>query len=277
MTSHALNGPRAQFPTYLRAVWFTGSTALKEGQGVCYNYDSTTGAAATLADGNRGNEVELPSQTNARWFAGVAARDYSANSGGQMVEIYEPGSFCNVYSNASCSIGVGRITCEVGTAGSGQGYFTYKGFEGAGSAIPLQTKDRSGTAGKVFAYLEQGSPSGLVEVVLPVDDTAITCMVGGVTYFATAVNLSTGDSTFTLADGVLPEQKKAFVCQAAMTGNQVVVTVTSGVQGIANADGTTALATVSLNADLEEVTLQWDGFDTGGLWRIVHYYGADLA
>jgi len=274
MTSFAINAPQKDYPRFSKWVWFEGSTALKEGQGVCYNYDYGT---ATSADGRRGNRVELPSATNARYFAGVASRDYSANTGGQLIEIYCPGSYCNVYSKANCTLGSGRITCEAGTGGSGQGYFTYVGFQGEGSAVPLQTVDRSSTAGKVFAYLEQGPPSGLVEVVLPVDNDAITCMVGGVTYFVTAVDLANGNCTATLADGTLPGQRKAFVCQAAMSTNDIVITVTSGKQGVGNADPTAALATISLDADEEEVTLQWDAFDSKGLWVVQHVVGATLA
>lgn len=274
MGDRSINSPLDRGPKVSRWVWFSGTTALLQGQGVCYNSDYGT---ASTAEERRLDEVELPSQSNSRWFAGVAARAYAARSGGQMIEIYCPGSICNVYTNANCVLDTGRITCEVGTAGSGQGYFTYAGFQGAGSAIPKQTVDRSSTAGTVLAYLEEGPPSGLVEVVLPVDNSAITCMVGGVTYFVTAVALTNGDSTFTLADGTLPGLRKAFVCQAAMTTNQVVITVTSGKLGIADADPTGALSTISLNADLEEVTLQWDAFDTNGLWVIQHHVGADLA
>lgn len=264
----SVNAPIKQGPVRVGWVWFEGATALSEGQGVCYNWDYGT---ASAADGRRFNRVELPSQTNARYFAGVAARDYVARSGGQFIEIYLPGSICNVLSKASTTIGVGRITCEVG--GTYAGYFRYAGFPGEGSAVPLQTVDRSTTAGKCFAKLELGEPSGLVEDITVVDDTAFTAMVGGATYFTTAVDLASGDATFTLADSTLPGLQKAFVCQAAMTTNDIVVTVTSGLQ----ADGSTALATISLDADLEEAVLQWDAFDTNGRWVVQHSVGAALA
>jgi len=265
------------FPTVSRWVWFTGSAALYEGMGVCFNYDSITGAAATLADGNRGNEVELPSATNARYFAGVAARDYSAHSGGQMIEIHEPGSICNVYAKANCTLGSGRLTCEAG--GTYAGYFRYAGFEGQGSARPLQTIDRT-TAGKVFAQLETGPQSGLVQVVVANDDAlldggATTCMVGGVTYFDADISTG-GNATDTLLDGTLPGQKKAFNKRLAQT-NDIVISVTSGVQGVMNANPTTALGSITLNDDKDEICLEWNGLDDNGVWVVTHGVGPTLA
>lgn len=272
MSTRAINAPLDQADQVLAFVWFNGSGALKEGQGVCYNWDY--GTAAT-AEPRRYNEVELPTILNARHFAGVAARNYAAVTGGQFIEIFLPGSVCNIWSTVSNTIGVGLSTCianDDDTTGQ-EGFFGEAGFEGAGSAVPLQTVDRSSTAGLCLAYLQPGPPSGLIERVLAVDNTAITCMVGGVTYFQTAVTLGAGNSTFTLADGTVPGLKKAFVCQAAMTTNDIVITVTSGLQS----DGSTALATVSLDADLEEIVLQWDAFDTAGRWVEQHSVGATKA
>ena len=268
MPSHAVNAHIKKANRTIEWVWFEGSTALKEGQGVCYNWDYGT---ATAEDGQRSNRVELPSITNSRFFAGVAARDYSAKTNGQFIEINVPGSYCNILAMASCTIGVGRLTCEAG--GTYAGYFRYAGFEGEGSAIPLQTVDRSTTAGKVFAKLETGAPSGLVEVpVLAAAGGAHTFMVGGVTIFDTATTLA-NDVTFTLADGTLPGQKKAFKCAAAMDTKDIIVTVTSGKQGVGNADPTATLATVTMDADNEEVTLVWDALDAGGHWCVTYVLG----
>jgi len=254
-------------------VWFTGATALLEGQAVCYDYDYGT---ATAYDAKRTNRVELPSITNARWFAGVAARNYAAQANGQFVEINAPGSTCNILSKASTTIGVGRLTFECG--GTYAGYFRYQGFEGAGSAVPLQTVDRSSTAGKCLARLEVGSQSGGVEVVtLAAAGGATVCMVGGVSYIV-GTSIS-ADATFTLADGTLSGQRKAFsVITTAVTTNNFVVTVTSGIQGIANAVPTTALATITMNALAEETVLEWAGVaSAAGLWRVVFTAGSTLA
>lgn len=276
MVSSALNAHVKKSPAKSLWVWFGGSTALLEGQGVCYNWDYGTAADE---DGRRFNFVEVPTILNARYFAGVAARAYSARTGGQFIEIYGPGSVCNVLSRASTTIGVGVLTCEAG--GTYAGYFRYAGFEGEGTVVPLQTVDRSSTAGNCQAKLQEGPPSGLVESVVAntdalLDGGATTFMVGGVSYID--ANISTGaDATATLADGTVPGLKKAFVCRAAQTTGDVVVTVTSGIEGIANADPTDTLATITLNADLEECTLHWDSFDTSGVWVITHTVGATIA
>jgi len=256
-------------------VWFEGSTALLEGQGVCYNWDYGTVSAA---DGRRCNRVELPTILNARWFAGVAARKYSATTGGQFIEIFKPGSLCNVLSKASTTIGVGRLTCEAG--GTYAGYFRLAGFPGRGSCVPMQTVNRATTAGKCQALLEEGPESGLVEVVSAnadglLDGGATTFMVGGVSYVDT--DISTGaDATFTLADGTIPGLRKAFVCQQAQT-NDVAIAVTSGIEGVGNADPTDGMTGIVLDADKEEVTLAWDAFDTSGVWVVQHVVGATLS
>lgn len=268
--SHALNAPIEKAPAISLWVWFTGSTALLEGQGLCYDYDSGT---ASSFDAKRVNRVELPSQTNNRWFAGVSSRAYGASSGGQFIEIYAPGSTCNILSKVSNTLGTGRTTCIAG--GTYAGYFERAGFEGRGSAVALQTVDRSSTAGKCMARLEDGFESGLVEVVTA-EAGANTFMVGGVTYIVGADIAS--DATFTLADGTLPGQKKAFcVVDTAVTTSDVVVTVTSGVQGSTIDLSSTALASLTLNADNEVAVLQWDCILTNGLWRLVHIVGATPA
>ena len=274
MSDRSLNAYEKQDRRDLAWVWFGGTTALLEGQGVCYNWDYGT---ATVKDGRRMNRVELPTILNARYFAGVAARPYSAKSGGQMIEINLPGSCCNVLSKASTTIGVGRLTCEAG--GTYAGYFRYAGFPGEGSCVPLQTVDNDATAGKCQALLETGPPSGLVEVVSTntdglLDGGATTFMVGGVSYLDTDISTG-GDATATLADGTVPELRKAFVSQIAQT-NDVVVTVTSGIDGHGSADGTGALATITLDADEEEITLNWDSFDASGVWVAQHVVGATL-
>jgi len=249
----SIDGHLKQAPVRVAWVWFEGATALSEGQGVCYNYDYGTDS---VADGRRGTRVELPSTTNARYFAGVAARDYSAVSTGQMIEIYLPGSICNVLAKANCDFDAGLITCEAG--GTYAGYFRYAGFEGEGSAVPLQDVDRSGTAGKVLAKLQEGLPSGLVENVTVVDDDAITPMVGGVTYL-TGADITTGHCTAALADAVYEGLRKKFYVLTEIGTNDLVVTPdTAGIQ----LDGSSALASFSLDSADEEITLE----SCSGIW-----------
>lgn len=268
----SINGYQKQSRQYVEWVWFEGTTALKEGQGVCYNWDYGT---ATAEDGRRSQRVELPTILNARYFAGVAARAYSANSTGQLIEIFRPGSYCNILSRVANTIGVGRSTCIAG--GTYAGYFGDAGFPGEGSAVAEQTVDRSSTAGTCYALLEIGQPSGLIEYVTPAAaGGAIVCMVGGVTYFPTAVTLA-ADATFTLADGVIPGQRKAFAAQADMTTNNIVVTVTSGVMGAGNADPSGALASITIDGDTDNTVVEWCGFDTTGAWVCQFNVGSVLA
>lgn len=268
-----LNGYEKQDPQAPLWVWFTGSTALLEGQGVCYDFDSGT---ATAANGVRMNRVELPSITNSRFFAGVAARDYNAVTNGQLIKVCAPGSTCNILSKASTTIGAGRLTCEAG--GTYAGYFRYAGFEGEGSCVPLQTVDRSTTAGKCQARLDCGSPSGLVEVpALAADTGATTFMVGGVTIFDTALTPD-ADITATVADGTIPGQRKGFSCTATFTTHDVLVTFTSATQGVLNADPTTTLATFEMDADEEEIVVEWQGLGAaGGLWVAIGGVGGAIA
>lgn len=124
-----------------RTVWFTNTgTALVEGQGVCYNvdiYTTNTGEAVTDPWAFRGNAVELPSKTNSHLFAGVAARDYPASSVYQPIEIYEPGSICNIALGDDATINSTYLTCSAGTGDNGR--FSRTGFLGRGTAFCLET------------------------------------------------------------------------------------------------------------------------------------------
>jgi hypothetical protein len=215
---------------------------------VCYNWDY--GNAANV-DARRTNRVELPSILNARFFAGVLARDYTIPIGGTFVDIYLPGSSCNILAKASATIGVGILTCEA--AGDYAGYFRYAGFQGEGSAVPLQTKDRSTDAGLVFARLQEGEPSGLVQYIDVDTGGAMTCMVGGTTVLD-ATGTPGSHATFTMADGTIAGLLKKFICVVDYGDTYDFVITVNGVEQ----DGT-ALATVVLDDENDEVTLQWWG------------------
>jgi len=118
-------------------VWFEGTDALFEGEGLCYNHDYGT---ATSVDGRRAHRVERPSLTNNRAFAGVTARNYAASSTGQFVEIYVPGSKgVKVALGVDTVIGVGNLVFTAGSAGSHRGRFVKTGFNGRGAIVPRQT------------------------------------------------------------------------------------------------------------------------------------------
>lgn len=233
---HALDAYIKKGRQFSEWVWFTGVTALKEGQAVCYDWDRGT---QTAKDYRRLNYVEAPSTTNAQWFAGVAARAYSAKSTGQLVEIFRPGSTCNIYTKADNTIGVGLLTFDV-TSGY-EGWFRYSGLRGEGSAIPLQTVDRGTDEGVCQALLLGGPPSGGVEVVTAVNNDAIgTLMIGGTT-LVVGISLAGGDCTYTLADGTVEGLRKLFrVITTEVTTNDLVVTVSTGMRQ----DGT-ALQTIT--------------------------------
>jgi hypothetical protein len=254
MTVHAINAPLDTPKTFTEVCWFEGngstSQTVYEGQGVCYNWDYGTASENTPA---RGNRVELPTILNARHFAGVLARNYTVPPDGTFVEINTPGSVCSVLSKASTTIGVGVLTCEAG--GDYAGYFRYAGFEGAGSCAPLQTVDRSTTAGLCLAELQVGVQSGLVDVVDADTGGAITCMVGGMTIL-NATGTPGAHATFTMADGTIEGIKKGFKCIVDYGDTYDFVVTVNGLE----MDGT-ALTTIVLDDINDASTLQWNGGD----------------
>lgn len=268
MANFSVDGHIDQGNVFIARVWFNGSVALNEGQGVCYNWNYGT---ATDSEPRRGNEVEVPAILNARYFAGVCAQAVTARTGGQFIEINLPGSVCNVWSGVSNTIGVGLTTCEAGTGGNGAGFFGRAGFEGRGSAVPLETVDRSSTAGLCLCRLLDGDESGLVEEVTPTAG-AITLMVGGVSHVLAATLGS--DATFTLADGTITGQRKGFHLVGAQTTNNLVITITSGRQNIS---GDTAYATWTADTAAEELFMEWLGESADGLWVELLTIGGTIA
>jgi len=118
-------------------VWYAGTDAIKEGEGFCYNTDYGT---ATAVDGRRCNYVERPSLSNNMDFAGVSARNYSASSTGQFIEINCPGSRgVKVALGVDSVIDTGLLTFVAGASGSHRGRFYSGKYRGRGSAVPRQT------------------------------------------------------------------------------------------------------------------------------------------
>jgi len=121
------------------SVFFEGDTAIVKGQGLCYNADYGT---LTSAYPGRLSRVEVPSTTNNMWFAGVAVQAYAAKSGGQEIEIYEPGSECEVAVGVNTvftsMLDPTRMTCSCSAADAGR--FTLEGLPGRGTAIALRNK-----------------------------------------------------------------------------------------------------------------------------------------
>lgn len=137
-------------------VWYEGTDALAEGEAVCYNILSGT---ATETDGRRSSHVIRPTAATADAFAGVAARNYPAKTGGQFVEINLPGSRSVIValSTGNTTIGVTNLVFLYGT---GAGKFVANTAVGQGSALATQTTTG---ASKVQAVLGEGAQSGGVD------------------------------------------------------------------------------------------------------------------
>lgn len=225
MGSEAINAHVKMGRTFSEWVRYETNAALSEGEAVCYNYDYGTD---TDADGRRLNKVETPSIDNAQWFAGVAARAYAARAGGRMIEIYKPGSVCNILCGLATDtvVGVGLLTFDVTTSFKGE--FRYEGLPGAGSAQPLQTTTGDdAAAGLCLALLQEGPPSGGVQVLTATAGARTDQMVGGTTLY---IGGSIGtNQTLTLADGTIAGLRKKFkVITTELTTADIVITVTTG-------------------------------------------------
>jgi hypothetical protein len=140
------NGHIKQSNPIVEWVWYEGTDAVREGEAVCFNTDYGT---AANVDCRRCNRVERPTTSNNKAFAGVAARDYTAKSGGQFIEIYAPGSKgVKIALAVDTVIGTGLLTFTVAgkyNVGASTGLKTDAGrfytgkYLGRGSAIPRQT------------------------------------------------------------------------------------------------------------------------------------------
>ncbi len=258
MSSAALNAHEKVHDTISKWVWFEGTTALLQGQAVCYNFDYGT---ATADDARRFSRVEVPSVTNSLYFAGVCARNYAAvTPGPRMIEIFVPGSVCNVLSRASTTLGAGRLTFEITASVSTNGTFKFEGMEGEGSCVPLQTVDRSSTAGLCMARLDPpGRPSGGFESVQLVDQAAFVAMAWGTTGLIGAA-LTNANATETLIAGTVNGQRKRFlIITTEITTNDAVITITNG-RSHALADTSLESVTFTAAASLAtSITLEWTG------------------
>jgi hypothetical protein len=247
-----------------RRVRYTGSDAVTKGYGLCYDRDYGT---ATAIDGLRDKNVALPTSANNGSFAGVAAQSYDAKTGGQWIEIYEPGSVCEVYVDATVTIGEKTfVTCQIGGGGSGTFEVAFPGFAGKGNARVMQS--RTG-AGLILAELMTGQESFLVEtIVTGTGSGALASMIGGTTLIAGGTTPS-ADYTFTLANATTVGQRKRFYLVATITTHDYLVTVTAGEQ----LDGATDLATMEFDGAADDSTLEWGGTK----WRLIHNAGTGLA
>jgi hypothetical protein len=209
----SLNGHVKQANVKLAFVWYNGADALYEGEAVCY--DADYGTAANV-DGRRHNMVERPTITNNRVFAGVAARNYSAKTGGQFIEIYEPGSKgVKIALGVDTVIGTGLLSFTAGSGTAAGRFYTGK-YLGRGSAIPRQTVTAVIEASMIGAWS------------LATDGVTLTVV-------ATA-GLSAGD-TVVLVGGEIEDGGATVVAGkykiASITSDTVLVLASSAITGTA--------------------------------------------
>lgn len=222
----SINGHQSMENAIIEAVWYEGTDALKEGEAVCYDIAHGT---ATARAGERINNVSRPRTTNNKAFAGVVARDYSAQSGGQLIEINCPGSRgVNVALGVDTVIGTGMLTFTVGSAGEA-GRFVKGGFKGRGSIIPRQTVTAVIEASMIGAWSLNAAGTTLTmsdTTGLSVGDTVV--ILGGendgtgaaVPGKYTILTVPAGGTTVTIASAVTATAGGAILCTGyAYTGN----------------------------------------------------------
>ena len=161
MSNRSINAYNKKGNTLSIWVWFegNGATAVQvyEGQGVVYDaLYATTALPITVANPQRYNRVLLPTSTLAAHFAGVLAADYIIPAGGSLVQVYIPGSVCNIRVVAS-----GTINSTVYECCYTGGNWKAASHTGKGVAKCLQSVTYSATPLKCLAVLDEGLQSGL--------------------------------------------------------------------------------------------------------------------
>ena len=179
--NNALFGNQAD--NYRKSVWFTGSTAIRKGMGLCYDLDvADTGTGETATDpwGRRGRLVAVPSTSNNLAFAGYATQAYPAKTGGQTIHIWEPGSICDVEVGIASTIfsqSAGtRHTVSVNSGDAGRS--TLDGLPGRGSAIALETQAAAAGGNIAFTSLDGTATAAWSSPSLTITKTAIGTACG---------------------------------------------------------------------------------------------------
>lgn len=175
----------SQARAFRRRVFFSGSTALDKGVALCYDRAYGT---ATDADGKRDVYVAMPTSSNNLAFAGVTAMSYSARSGGQWIEIYEPGSVCEVSILDATTVNSTRWV--FGASAGYSGRFGQAGLNGRGQILALQS----------VAAVASNSVSLIGPVSKSLDGTA-TIASTTLTKTAAFTNAQVGDKVYILGGG----------------------------------------------------------------------------
>ena len=244
-----------QSPT--KRVFMTYTAAVSAGYPVCYDFDnvntyqneSTSAIALTTAAESRRLCVEKPSVFNNNHFAGAIAKDYAANTMGQWIEIYPPGSICNI---RLCSVieahmevtGTGFNTGELLTFEVDQWFFHKAGFPGKGSAEILQIASGPNLC---MAELQTGPQSGGYQTLSVYSGTTADYSIlisanaltrGGVTEIAsvhygtdtTAICATTCEYILTGGDFIGQRKLVLLTASAVCKAHEILINVTAGTQ-----------------------------------------------
>ena len=198
-----------QVKQIVKKVFYTGTDALARGEGLCYDHDYGT---ATAWDGSRTRRVERPSATNGntRFFAGVVVDDHAANAAGQWIEIYEPGSYCQVLVGRDTAINATLLGCSATAADAGR-FTDPPVYGGRGAALAMQTN----TSGSKFQSLD-GTAASHASTAGQIVKTGIGT--------ASAVN----DLVFVIGAEVAAECQKCYVKTIVDADNIIVATTIGG-------------------------------------------------
>ena len=239
---------------FVRRVLLVANETVPRGYGVCYR---RTFGTATDADESRDWRVELPARSNHMAFAGVAVQAYASSTSEQWILIYEPPSVCEIFAASFTLLEDRTITCQIDDEGGATaGRFIFGGFSGRGTARLMQ--EGAGTA-LLLAELLDGEESGLIDFHPQEFNTASDGGARTTTKYGTTI-IEGGDHntdiTTTLADGIWIGQQKMYRHKPPNPlSNDLVVTVTTGKQ----LNGTTTLATITIDAINEFALLEWNG------------------
>lgn len=198
-------------------VFYTGSDAIERGIGLCYDLDyltTTTDETAADAFQARGKVVAKPDTTNNLAFAGVTAAAYAAKSGGQFIEIYEPGSWCMIQTAIATTINSTRLTCIASSAAAVAGRWGAGALPGRGSALALQT-------------MANASGNPLVSSIAGA--AAYTSATGSIACTGAFTNAVAGDKVIVLAGGVANAATKGvYYIKTRTDADNAIVSATLG-------------------------------------------------
>lgn len=245
-----------------RRVYGLESTGATKGYGMVYNHVSTDASAVTIEDLARGKYVNAPTVTLNKYFAGVVTQGRSDKG---VLEIATPGSDCHIYCGETSASAGQIVYCD---CGDNAGKF-YLGGDGRTLGAAILLEDVS-AAGLVHAKLIDGEDRGLLQMLTPVlAGAAIVPTAEGVTLI-NGGTVDTANITATLANGtVIGQRKTVKITTTVGNSKNFVYTCTTAVQ----MDGSTALATVTMNTAAEIFTVEWMGTQ----WQLISYKGATLA